>query len=45
VLRRDLRFDANEVLGKSSEEERLRQDMLDSAAQQILRRVPKVTGS
>jgi LPS-assembly lipoprotein len=44
TLRRDLRFDANAVLGKTTEEARLKQDMLDSAAQQILRRLPTVVG-
>ena len=43
-LRRDLRFDPNEVLGKTSEEVRLRQDMLNAAAEQILRRLPNVAG-
>ncbi|MGD8566563.1 MAG: LPS assembly lipoprotein LptE [Gammaproteobacteria bacterium] len=45
TLRRDLRFNANEVLGKTTEEARLKQDMLDSAAQQILRRLPTVVGA
>lgn len=44
-LRRDLRFDPNAVLGKTSEEVRLREDMLNAAAEQILRRLPKVVDS
>jgi len=42
-LRRDLRFDATAVLGKSSEEAQLKRDMVDDAVQQILRRLQKLS--
>lgn len=42
-IKRDLRFSVTEVLGKSSEEARLKKDMINAAAEQILRRLPKAT--
>jgi LPS-assembly lipoprotein len=44
-LERDLRFDENAVLATSSEAERLNQDMVQDAAQQILRRIQAVNPS
>ena len=41
TIKRDLRFSVEEVLGKASEETRLKNDMLQDAAQKILRRLPK----
>ena len=41
-IKRDLRFAVDEVLGKASEEARLRKDMLVAASERILRRVPRV---
>ena len=38
-LRRELRYDSNEVLAKSSEEEQLKKEMLEDAARQIIRRL------
>ena len=43
TIRRGLRFDETEVLGKTSEETRLQQDMVNAAAGQILRRLQKVS--
>ena len=43
AIRRDLRFSVTEVLGKSSEEMRLKKDMINAAAEQILRRLPNAT--
>ena len=40
-IKRDLRFSVDEVLGKASEEARLKDDMLVAAAERILRRLPK----
>ena len=40
-IKRDLRFSVDEVLGKASEEARLKKDMILSAAERILRRLPK----
>jgi len=40
-IKRDLRFSVEEVLGKATEEARLKTDMLQDAAQKILRRLPK----
>lgn len=39
---RDLRYDETAVLGKSGEETQLKRDMVDDAAQQILRRLQKL---
>lgn len=39
-IKRDLRFSVDEVLGKASEEARLKQDMVLAAAERILRRLP-----
>ena len=41
TVKRDLRFSVTEVLGKTSEENRLKEDMVNAAAEQILRRLPK----
>jgi len=41
VVKRDLRFNPNEILGTASEETRLKQEMIDSAVDQIIRRLPK----
>lgn len=41
-VERDMRFDAAQVLAKSSEAAQLNQDMLQDAAQQILRRIQYV---
>ncbi|MDP1708326.1 MAG: LPS assembly lipoprotein LptE [Gammaproteobacteria bacterium] len=38
-LVRDYRFDETQVLGKEAEEKRLRQDMVQDAAQQIMRQL------
>ena len=43
TIRRGLRFDETAVLGKTSEETRLQQDMVRAAAEQILRRLQKVS--
>ena len=43
TIRRGLRFDETAVLGKTSEETRLQQDMVNAAAEQILRRLQKVS--
>ena len=43
TVRRGLRFDQTAVLGKTSEETRLRQDMVSNAAEQILRRLQRVS--
>lgn len=40
-IKRDLRFSVDEVLGKTSEEARLKEDMVLAASQRILRRIPK----
>jgi len=40
TVTRDLRFNVTEVLGKSTEEARLKQDMIVAAVEQILRRLP-----
>jgi LPS-assembly lipoprotein len=45
VIKRDLRFNPSEVLGSASEEERLKQEMIGTAAEQIIRRIPKATAS
>jgi len=42
-LSRDLRFDTTAVLAKSGEETQLKKDMVNDAAQQILRRLQKLT--
>ncbi len=42
-IRRGLRFDETAVLGKTSEETRLQEDMVSNAAEQILRRLQKVS--
>lgn len=44
-IKRDLRFSVDEVLGKSSEEARLKDDMLRAAAERILRRLPRAVSS
>jgi LPS-assembly lipoprotein len=41
TVKRDLRFAVDEVLGKASEEARLKEDMLRDAAERILKRIPK----
>jgi LPS-assembly lipoprotein len=38
-IRRELRYDSNEVLAKSSEEELLKKEMVEDAARQIIRRL------
>ena len=43
TIRRGLRFDETAVLGKTSEETRLQEDMVRAAAEQILRRLQKVS--
>lgn len=43
TIRRGLRFDETAVLGKTSEETRLQQDMVRAAAGQILRRLQRVS--
>ncbi|WP_455199829.1 LPS-assembly lipoprotein LptE [Kaarinaea lacus] len=43
TIRRGLRFDETAVLGKTSEETRLQQDMVRAAAEQVLRRLQKVS--
>ena len=40
-IKRDLRFSVDEVLGKVSEEARLKKDMVLAASERILRRLPK----
>lgn len=40
-IKRDLRFSVDEVLGKASEEARLKEDMVLAASERILRRLPK----
>lgn len=42
VVKRDLRFDETAVLGVTSEEDRLKREMVNSAAEQILRRLQNV---
>jgi len=42
TVRRGLRFDETAVLGKTSEETQLQKDMVDAAAEQILRRLQGV---
>ena len=44
-VKRDLRFDETAVLGVTSEETRLKQDMVSSSAEQILRRLQNVAGA
>ncbi|WP_455203527.1 LPS-assembly lipoprotein LptE [Kaarinaea lacus] len=43
VLKRDLSFNETEVLAKSSEEQIIKQDMVEDAAQQIIRRLQFVS--
>ncbi len=45
VVKRDLRFDETAVLGVTSEEERLKKEMVSSAAEQILRRLQNVAAA
>ncbi|HEY5604528.1 MAG TPA: LPS assembly lipoprotein LptE [Gammaproteobacteria bacterium] len=45
TLTRDLRFDETAVLGVTSEETRLQQEMLNASAEQILRRLQNVAGA
>lgn len=40
-IKRDLRFSVDEVLGKATEEARLKEDMVRAASERILRRLPK----
>lgn len=44
-IKRDLRFSVDEVLGKSAEEERLKNDMVVAASERILQRLPKIVKS
>lgn len=44
-IKRDLRFSVDEVLGKATEEARLREDMVLAAAERILRRLPRAVKS
>ena len=44
-ITRDLRFSVDEVLGKTSEEARLKNDMVLAAAERILRRLPRAVNS
>jgi len=41
TIKRDIRFEPNEVLGSAYEESRLKSDMIKTAADQIIRRLPK----
>jgi len=41
TIKRDMRFEPNEVLGSADEEARLRKEMIKIAAKQIIRRLPK----
>jgi LPS-assembly lipoprotein len=42
IVKRDLRFDETAVLGVTSEEDRLKREMVNSAAEQILRRLQNI---
>ncbi len=42
TVKRDLRFDETAVLGVTSEEDRLKREMVNSAAEQILRRLQNI---
>ncbi len=44
-ISRDLRFSVDEVLGKASEEARLKNDMVLAAAERILRRLPRAVSN
>ena len=45
TIKRDMRFEPNEVLGSADEESRLRKEMVSAAAQQIVRRLPKAVSA
>ncbi|MCI0504746.1 MAG: hypothetical protein L0Z73_01405, partial [Gammaproteobacteria bacterium] len=44
-IKRDLRFDETAVLGVTSEEIRLQQEMINASSEQILRRLQNVAGA